>query len=1181
MHSLSAHTNGIYLRDIPRNYFGASVLDRLFDEIFGAPPSIWQRAAYDAFVAGTLPRYIKVPTAGGKTAILAIFLAALATQAGTQRITLPRRLALVVNRRSLVDQSSALAAKLADIVRGGTLPALSDALATLSPRGIPLSVSTLRGALADNGDWAIDPATPALILGTPDMIGSRLLFRGYGVGRSRAATHAGLLGIDTLVVHDEAHLAPVFSSVLREIEVLARRSADAVGRPPLHVVEMTATPDPHSDVGQILECRVSDDPALTRRMRASKTLTFIDVSTTASKGKPAVRVLDMLAERALAHKNACKAVALFVNRPEAASHLTDRLLQGGVPRDRIVTLTGTQRARERERLIESPAFRRFSPERTDESAPTAYFICTSAGEIGLDIDADIGLLDLVTLDRFIQRAGRINRRGWANGELTLVHASGEELGEALRERSRAALSLLVALPHAPGGRDASPIALAQLTEHPRYQEAVPAAPPRRSLEPSILAQWSMTTLRLDDLRVPPPDIFLHGLDDEDRDVDLVWRTLPSDITQLTDWLEAWPVLAHERAKLPVHKARDLLEAVLRRADHDEHGAPGALVLDSQGRIIEAAPRAADDSLRGLMRRVVPGRTIMIRNDLGGLSPTGLPDVDSVASVLDVSAEGRGEILTLTCLVGLTDGAMQWSHADGQAESLPALVAAIRPEHEIAFAEALALPASDLMSTDSAVHLRARIWLRPRQVLSPDAGDLASLGRCDRTLSDHLELAHKAAHRLLQHLDLPPALAAAVTAAAAHHDMGKKEPRWQAALGNPSPAIPLAKSRRPVFDSRLNDGYRHELGSVVILGEDVSPLERHLIAAHHGWARPGFTEKARTKPGCAPMADRVAVSFATLNEHFGPWGLAYLEAVVKSADVLAELEAPRLAEHPLPSPRAIVTARSDDALGSVIEIPADPRNFGEYLACLGLLDVLTRFHPGLSACWSERGFSLVGVDNVAVLAAIEALLTGEPSVDETALRDDLRGDKFPPLRLRLSTSGHEFHVNNWLAMDYGGKSGWKLSAGQTDALAILRGLISAARDLRRDLVTGADLFRLGTTMKERFRFDAATSWSALDAGFTLNEDDRFSTVRPLVELLSILGLQHVFVPPGDRAPCHYVAWHTPLPAALCLPAAKGLMPVPGERYLPRLVPSGQMKDVFTSELTLSNEANTWLPKHLIV
>lgn len=119
------------------------------------------------------------------------------------------------------------------------------------------------------------------------------------------------------------------------------------------------------------------------------------------------------------------------------------------------------------------------------------------------------------------------------------------------------------------------------------------------------------------------------------------------------------------------------------------------------------------------------------------------------------------------------------------------------------------------------------------------------------------------------------------------------------------------------------------------------------------------------------------------------------------------------------------------------------------------------------------------------------------------------------------------------------------------------------------------------MRERFRFDAGTSWSALDAGFSLNEDDRFGTVRVYVELFSILGVQHAFPPPGDRAPFRYYTWTHPLPASLCLAAAKGLLPYPLQGWTPRLVPSGHMKDVFTSELTLSYEERTWLPTHLIL
>src|SRR5207249_1854517 len=82
----------------------------------------------------------------------------------------------------------------------------------------PLAISTLRGQFADNREWSADPARPAVIVGTVDMIGSRLLFSGYGVGFKTKPLHAGFLGQDVLLVHDEAHLEPAFQDLLIEIQ---------------------------------------------------------------------------------------------------------------------------------------------------------------------------------------------------------------------------------------------------------------------------------------------------------------------------------------------------------------------------------------------------------------------------------------------------------------------------------------------------------------------------------------------------------------------------------------------------------------------------------------------------------------------------------------------------------------------------------------------------------------------------------------------------------------------------------------------------------------------------------------------------------------------------------------------------------------------------------------------------
>ena len=80
-----------------------------------------------------------------------------------------------------------------------------------------LPISTLRGQYADNRLWLESPVRSAIVVGTVDMIGSRLLFEGYGVGTRMRPVHAALIANDTLVVLDEAHLVLPFQELVRAV----------------------------------------------------------------------------------------------------------------------------------------------------------------------------------------------------------------------------------------------------------------------------------------------------------------------------------------------------------------------------------------------------------------------------------------------------------------------------------------------------------------------------------------------------------------------------------------------------------------------------------------------------------------------------------------------------------------------------------------------------------------------------------------------------------------------------------------------------------------------------------------------------------------------------------------------------------------------------------------------------
>jgi CRISPR-associated endonuclease/helicase Cas3 len=168
------------------------------------------------------------------------------------------------------------------------------------------------------------------------------------------------------------------------------------------------------------------------------------------------------------------------------------------------------------------------------------------------------------------------------------------------------------------------------------------------------------------------------------------------------------------------------------------------------------------------------------------------------------------------------------------------------------------------------------------------------------LNAHQDCAREKMQYIARGVGLPDEATNALAIGAALHDEGKKAPRWQRAFNAPRDTKkfgltgPLAKTRGPINQSIL-DGYRHEFGSLPFLEEsaDFNALPEswqevvlHLVVAHHGRARPLIETRGCDDGPPSMLEERaraVALRFARLQKRWGPWGLAWLESLLRAAD----------------------------------------------------------------------------------------------------------------------------------------------------------------------------------------------------------------------------------------------------------------------------------------------------------
>lgn len=411
-----------------------------FQEVHGYLPFPWQaRLARQVTKEGKWPDVLDLPTGSGKTAALdvAVFHLALEADRGSKRRG-PVRIALVVDRRLVVDDAFSRAKRISKALREAKPESaagrVADRLRLLAGEGNPpLLARRLRGGIPREDDWARTPSQPTILCSTVDQVGSRLLFRGYGVSDSMKPVHAGLLGSDCFIMLDEAHLSEPFRQTLRWVEGYKSQSwRESIDAAPWGVALLTATPGekPADSFGY-----TDDDQAdviLGRRWVATKPARLIEISKPGLKNaeaeepfadaknagkaeeklratsivREAVKGLEAMQSAGLSHP----ALAVVVNRVARAREVFEGLRKAlGVEDVDSVLMIGPSRSVERDALADV-----LKPIRTGKDRglkKPLVIVSTQCIEVGVDIDLDGLITEAAPLDALRQRFGRLNRNG--------------------------------------------------------------------------------------------------------------------------------------------------------------------------------------------------------------------------------------------------------------------------------------------------------------------------------------------------------------------------------------------------------------------------------------------------------------------------------------------------------------------------------------------------------------------------------------------------------------------------------------------------------------------------------------------------------------------------------------------------------------------------------------------------
>jgi len=868
-------------------------------------PFPWQdRLARQVWAQGEWPKTLDLPTAAGKTAVLeiAVFLLALESDLPPARRKFPVRMAFVVDRRVIVDQAAERAWAIAEQLNTATKGVLAEVGARLRLRTgekVPLAVATLRGGIQLDRTWARRPDQPTIIASTVDQVGSRLLGRGYGVSDRMRPIHTGLLGNDTLIFLDEAHLSHPFAETLAEIQRYQRSPWPRAGLPDrFMVVQMSATPGTTADFQLSPE---EHTPRLAQRFGAAKPARLVSVAVGAKDEEPAKLKAMVQAARAeverLLDDGVPRVIGVVVNRVATARGIFSALdgLRAEAP---CVLFTGRSRPLDRDALVDKLRIELYAgrPHPTERSL---IVVATQCIEAGADFDFDALITECASLDALRQRFGRLDRLGENRLAQAVILARKDQV-KAKSEDPVYGPSLAntwawlnTVATGKPVAVDFGVDALAAKLPTGAALTAL-LAPQRRApvMLPAHLDAWAQTNPRPS--ADPQVALWLHGPQAGPPDVQIVWR---AGLT--AEQLENGPIpeerlLARrpgsgEMLAMPIWAVRRWLSQRSEGEVTDIEGAddPHAREYPNHGTKERPCLRWSDGEVERLATsaEVEPGDVILVPSSYGGAdkfgwAPSRLDPVTDLGDLVEWRQRGRaiwtvfgsepgpGGAALFKGLQGDEDEAHDeievvrpyLAQLDGVREGHQQILEKLRAESDSIRVVRFADTHGDL----TMVQLVGGTTVSGLEARSGDFttdNDNSSLFTRNVSLAAHSRGVEYWARTFAKRCGLPAPLVDALALAGWLHDVGKADPRFQRWLHDGDelwqtrdPKL-LAKSglnprdqaarRRARERAGYPGGGRHELQSLAMIEDDAALRARvqdfdlvlHLVASHHGFCRP--------------------------------------------------------------------------------------------------------------------------------------------------------------------------------------------------------------------------------------------------------------------------------------------------------------------------------------------------------